>query len=115
MNTINRQVAVIKPKEPYVSWVNSIAGMPGDPYSIESLNNDCTALLLPHFDDDEESLKFVKKIYKELFEFELSGWSTDRKSWPKKRNYTLFRDWFRIESHSEVFDFGEGSIESDEY
>jgi hypothetical protein len=115
MDTINRQVAVIKPTEPYVAWINSLPGMSEDPSTIESLNNDCTALLLPYFDDDEESLKFIKRIYKRIFEIELESWSTDKKAWPKKRDYALFRDWFKIEFHSEVFDFGEGSIEIDEY
>ncbi len=42
---------------------------------------------------------------------EIDSWSTDHKTWPKKRTYTLFCDWFKIEFHSEVIDFGEGSIE----
>jgi len=115
MNSINRQVAVIKPKEPYVAWINSLPGMSDNPSTIESLNNDSTALLLPHFDDDEDSLKFIKQIFKKIFEMELEGWSSDTKEWPKKRNYALFREWFKIEFHSEVFDFGQGQIEIDEY
>jgi len=79
--------------------------------TIDSLNDDCTVLLLPHFDDDEESMKYIQKIYRTIFEMELDSWSTDHKTWPKKRTYTLFCDWFRIEFHSEVIDFGEGAIE----
>ena len=114
MNSINRQVAIIKPKKPYADWINSLPGA-DELSSIESLSNDCTALLLPHFDNRDESLKFVKKIYKQIFEMELDSWSTDEKLWPKKRNYGLFHEWFKIEFHSEVFDFGEGTIEIDEY
>jgi hypothetical protein len=115
MKSINRQVAVIKPKEPYVAWINSLPDMIDDPSSIESLNNDCTALLLPHFDDDEESIKFIKQIHNKIFEIELESWSTDKKTWPKNKNYILFCDWFKVEFHSEVFDFGEGAVEIDEY
>jgi hypothetical protein len=114
MNSLNRQVAIVKPKEPYVTWINSLSGAE-EQSSIESLNNDCTALLLPHFDDDNESLKFIERKFKQIFEMELDSWSTDRKTWPKKINYTLFRDWFKIELHSEVFDFGEGTIEINGY
>lgn len=85
------------------------------PYSIESLANDCTVLLLPHFDDDDDSLEFIKKTYRQIFELELDSWSTDENTWPKKRTYSLFRKWFKIEFHSEVFDLGEGAIEIDEY
>jgi hypothetical protein len=85
MNSINRQVAIIKPKEPYVEWINSLNGT-DEPYTIESLNDDCTALLLPHFDDDDESLEFIRNIYMEIFETELDSWSTDKNQWPKNRN-----------------------------
>ena len=114
MDSINRQIAIIKPKKPYVNWINSLPGM-DEPSSIESLNNDCTALLLPHFDDDDESLKFIKRIYRKIFEIELDSWSTGENAWPKKRTYDLFREWFKIEFHSEVFDFGKGAIGIDVY
>lgn len=114
MNSLNRQVAVIKPKEPYVDWINSLPGM-DEPTTIESLDNDCTALLLPHFDDDNDSMKFIKKIYRQIFDMELDSWSTDKKIWPQKRTYAIFCEWFKIEFHSEVYDFGEGLIENDEY
>lgn len=61
MNSINRQVAIIKPKEPYVAWINSLADM-DEQSTIDSLNDDCTALLLPHFDDDKESMKYTKNL-----------------------------------------------------
>ena len=114
MNSLNRQVAVVKPKEPYVDWINSLPGM-DEPTTIEFLNNDCTALLLPLFDNDNRSLKFIKRVYKEIFEIELNSWIRDKKLWPQKRTHTLFCDWFRIEIHSEVYDFGKGLVEIDEY
>lgn len=109
MNSINRQVAIIKPKEPYVEWINSLPGNV-EPFSIESLREDCTAYLLPNFDDDDESLKYLKKIYRKIFEIELASWSTDENSWPNSRDYNIFTKWFSIEFHSEVFDFGVGKI-----
>ncbi len=103
MYTINRQVAVLKPKEAYVRWVNSVID-PEDPCNISDLRNDCTAFLIPHFDDDSESLKYIEKIYKKIFEIELNGWSTDKGTWPKKFDLSLFQKWFYVEFHSEVFD-----------
>ena len=111
MKTINRQVAIIKPKKPYVDWINSLPGT-DEPSSIESLNADCTAFLLPNFDDDEESMKHVINIYQKFFEIELGSWSSDENYWPKKRDYNIFDQWFAIEFHSEVFDFGEGKIKN---
>jgi hypothetical protein len=114
MISINRQVAIIKPREPYVAWINSLSGNE-EPSSIESLSNDCTALLIPHFNDDDESSNFIKRNFKQIFEMELNSWNENKKTWPKKRDYALFCEWVKIEFHSEVFDFGEGSIEIDQY
>jgi hypothetical protein len=104
MYSINRQVAIIKPKEPYLNWINSLPDA-GKSFELEGLSSDCTALLIPHFDDDDDSMKFIKGIYRKIFEIELDSWSTDNNTWPKKRSYALFLEWFRVEFHSEVFDF----------
>ena len=114
MDSINRQIAIVKPKKPYVDWINSLPDM-DEPCDLEGLNSDCTALLLPHFDDAEESMKYIKKKFRQLFEFELDSWSSDKTTWPKNRNFTLFCKWFKVEFHSEVFDIGRGKVEIEEY
>jgi hypothetical protein len=114
MYPINRQVAVIKPKQAYLEWIKSLQDMV-DELEIDDLQNDSTAILLPHFDDDTSSLKYIKSIYPKLFIIELESWSTDNRTWPKKRTWVLFCDWFQIELHSEVLDFGKDDIVKEEY
>lgn len=114
MYSINRQVAVIKPKQAYLEWIKTLPGMDDEP-EIGELQNDCTAILFPHFDDDKASLKYIKSIYSKLFMIELESWSTDKGTWPKKRTWALFCDWFQIEMHSEVLDFGKDDIVKEEY
>jgi hypothetical protein len=114
MRSINRQVAIIEPKEPYKKWINSLPNM-NEPCDIDGLRKDCTAILLPHYNTDEESLKYVQSIFRNIFEIELDSWSTDKKTWPKKRNFKLFCEWFRVTFHSECFDFGKGPIEIEAY
>lgn len=97
-----------------MDWINSLPGSV-EPCSIESLNDDCTAVLLPQFDFLKQSQKFIKRIYKQLFELELNGWYTDKTLWPRNRSYKLFCVWFQIEIHTEVFDFGKGNITVEEY
>lgn len=43
MYSANRKVAIIKPKEPYLDWSNSLSGI-SIPCNIEELNHDCTML-----------------------------------------------------------------------
>ena len=114
MDSINRQVAVIKPKGPYVQWINSLPGT-DDPVSIDELQNDCTVILLPHFDTDKESINFLKKNFRSIFEYELFEWHRDEEDWPKNISFKLFQEWFEIELHSEVIDFGKGPITIEKY
>jgi hypothetical protein len=108
-------MVIIKPKKPFLDWINSLPGM-NDPCDIENLKKDCTAILLPvDLDTDEESLNYIKKIHKKIFENELDGWCSDRKIWPKALNFALFTKWFDLEFHSEIFDSLETDIEKEEY
>ena len=114
MDSINRQVDIIKPKYPYIHWINSLLGT-DVPISIDNLQTDCTAIILPHFDTEEESMNYLKKISRPIFEYELFGWHTDEKEWLQKRTFSLFQEWFKIEFHNEVIDFGEEPIATEEY
>jgi len=37
-----------------------------EPFASKSLKKDCTAILLSHLDNDEESLKHLKTIYNDI-------------------------------------------------
>jgi hypothetical protein len=109
MDAINRAVAIIKPKQPYLDWANSLPD-PSENLTLEELRTDCTALLIPEFahKDDEEA--FLKEIYAAIFEMELDAWYRDDTLWPRKRDYQTFRDWFDVEIHSTVIDVLEEEI-----
>ena len=101
---INRSVAVIKPKQPFADWVNSLADAGDDQYTIQDFSTDCSVILLPVVDSDEQAEAFIKDMFRDLFELELSSWMTDDETWPEKRTYKMFLDWFDVEFHSMVFD-----------
>ena len=102
MYIINRTIAIIKPKEPYLDWARAVPN-PID-LSLDELRQDCTALLLPDFTDDKEADAYLHSIYRELFDLELAAWDTNEDDWPRERDYATFRAWFDIELHSLVLD-----------
>ncbi len=114
MDSINRSVAVIKPKQPLVDWLNALPDKTLL-FRLADLRTDCTVLLLPEYDDDLQTLKFIKKIYKDIFEKELDSFCTDPDYWPSKRDYKTFLKWFDIELHSEVFDTVDKEIIKDRW
>ena len=115
MHTINRSVAIIKPKQPFADWVNSFPDAGDDQYTIQDFSTDCSVILLPVVDSDEQAEAFVKDIFQDLFELELSSWMTDDDTWPEKITYKMFLEWFDVEFHSMVFDSLKDDIEKDPY
>jgi hypothetical protein len=113
MQSINRTAVVIKPKQPFVDWLNSIPGEKSD-YTLEKMPSEHTTYLIPEFFGPDESRTYIKKIYSYIFEFELFGWYTPEELWPQKRTWNMFQEWFDIEINSEVFDLVEGDIEKEE-
>jgi hypothetical protein len=107
---VNRGVIVVKPRQPYVDWANAVDDDPMKT-TIDDLRRECTAYLLPDWYDDDELERLVRKHHRFIFENELAGWSTDESTWPKRRGYATFREWFDVEHHSVVLDLGDGVIE----
>lgn len=102
MKEINRSVLIVRSKELFLHWLNSLPD-PGN-YTLEDINEDQSALLLPEYEDDRGKENILKKYFKEIFEEQLNGWWTDPDAWPSKRDLKTFKKWFEVEFHSLVFD-----------
>ncbi|MDH3956935.1 MAG: hypothetical protein OET81_09595 [Desulfobacteraceae bacterium] len=114
MFQINRSVAIIKPKQPFVDWANSVVDEDVQ-YSISDFSTDCSVILLPVVDSDENAEAFIKDIFQDLFELELSSWIVVDEMWPENITYKMFLEWFDVEFHSMVFDSLKDDIEKDPY
>ena len=114
MHTINRSVAIIKPKQPFVDWINSQSS-PEDMISLEDVREDCMAVLLPQYDYDQEAIGYIEKLCKWIFETHLKEEFRKKKNWPKKRDNETFKKWFDVELHSIIIDPYEDDIEKETY
>ena len=90
MFQINRSVAIIKPKQPFADWVNSIADAGDDQYTIQDFSTDCSVILLPVVDLDEQAEALIKDMFQDFFELELSSWMADDDTWPENLTYKMF-------------------------
>jgi len=107
--TLNRTVAVLVPKQPFMEWLNTVD--PDDQtLTIEDLRNDNEVFLIPQFSDHTKSVKWLEARWDFLFEHMLMGWVADETMWPQGRNLAMFRDWFAIETHSMVWDLSEETL-----
>ena len=114
---VNRAALIRKYKAPAVRWVNEADPYNDDPgITIESVNEDRTVYLIREEEADSpgELKKWIKMNCEILFENELSGWYTDESLWPKKRNISLYYEWFEVECHTVIIDTLGLPIEDDE-
>lgn len=110
MRAVNRTVVVLKPKRPFLDWINDQDDAPSSPVTLTELQQDCTALLTPMFDNNEEALAFLESRKVQLLEQELAAWYRDPTLWPIPRTADLFDRWIQLEVHSMVFDLLDEAI-----
>jgi hypothetical protein len=103
MYEINRSVAIIKPKQPYITWANSLPDADRE-FSPDVFRKDCSVVLIAEYDTVREARAHINNIWEDIFEDELYGWSTNEAWWPKERTQKMFWQWLDVEFHSMVFD-----------
>jgi hypothetical protein len=103
MELVNRGSVVIKPRQPFVDWVNRTAS-PERSVSIEELSEDSTVILVPDMGGPGEVQEFLEPLKPLLFDMELEVWNLDEAAWPPARSGPDFDAWFDLEIHSLVWD-----------
>ena len=104
---INRAALLLKYKEPIINWINEADPVEEDPgLSLDVINQDRTVYLISdeHGDSQASLDSWIKHNFKTMFEYELEGWYTDERLWPKERTLELFYEWFDIECHTVLID-----------
>ena len=108
-NSVHRNVAIVKLKESFLSWLKAIQHPDAD-MTAEELNQCCTALLIPDFGFDEDSRAYIYSHYQAIFANELESWNQDEAVFPKQLDLNMFEEWFDIEIYTTVLDTVGGEI-----
>jgi len=104
--TINRTVVLLAPRQPFLDWLNSVD--PDDEMLVlEDLREDNEVFLIPQYNDNTDSEKWVKTRWSFLFEHMLMGWVEDENLWPQDRTLDMFNEWFEIEIHTMAWDLSD--------
>ena len=113
MHSINRTAITIKPKQPFIDWINS-APDDGHNYTLQEISRDNLVFLIPEYDTSDSTTRYIRKNYKTIFDWQLWGWITDEEYWPKNRTWKVFQEWFEVQVSSEVFDLVDKNIVKEE-
>jgi hypothetical protein len=111
MKELPRSLIILKPKQPFVDWLND-----WDEECKMALDETCRdldAILIPDCEAEDQVMVFVRANAKKLFEHALDDWCADRSLWPKDLSYHKLREWFDVEIHCSVFDAVE--LESEQW
>lgn len=116
MKTVNRGIAILKAKQPYLDWTRSLPEAGDGPgVSLDDLNDDCMTFLVPEYGDNAQALEFIFKNSKLILEMEFESWDTREELWPKNRDRKLLKKMFDVEIHSQVIELMRSPIEVEEY
>lgn len=107
---INRAALIVRPKAPFIAWVNGVENS----NILPNADDEQTVYLIPEHDTPQEFEKILKKIWTDIFENQLAGWYLDESVWPEKRTLSIFKKWFQIECHTVIEDLCSYPLEDDE-
>lgn len=114
MYEVNRSVAILKPRQPFLDWLQNLPGSLDGQLQLAQLRADCNALLIPAADDYESAEDFVRQHYRTLFGAELADWCDDDAFWPELTP-ALFIEWFDVEIHSVLTDLVDNPLEREPF
>lgn len=116
--TINRSIVTFRYKQPFLDWISQVEKAFGECQSLDDLNEDGDAFLLPgegYIETKEEAVAWIEKRWRGFFENILENWYTDPDLWPKKLTLKMFREWFEIDYRSMAWDLAEMPIEIEDW
>jgi hypothetical protein len=113
MKSINRYVAVVKPKQSFIDWANQLPDAE-ERVTLAELQTDCMAILIPESEIEGGSEAIINSMALALLEEELESWCTHEPWWPQNRTNDMFWELFDVEVHSVVMDAGRGPIRKED-
>jgi hypothetical protein len=99
---VNRIAVIIRPKQKLIDWVNNL--YPGEPISLDEIELSIYLIDAEEEHSEEAFESHFKKRFDRYFQLELENWHTDKKKWPQKRTYKMFREWFDVQVSGMVYD-----------
>jgi hypothetical protein len=109
-NFINRSAISLKPLQPFINWHDTI--YPDSKFDELTFNE--VNIYLINNSNYEDIEAYLRKKFDRYFMMELDGWHTNKKEWPQRRNYKMFKEWFRIDISTAVYDLEKTPVSKSE-
>jgi hypothetical protein len=107
--TINRAALIVRPKQPYVDWANSVDD-DGPRVILQEVRNDPSIYLVETIDFQEDLDLLVDDTWEWIFREQLNGWMRDADLWPEGLTREMFLEWFDCEVSTMIWDMLKSKI-----
>lgn len=111
---VERSVAVVKPKQPFLDWINNSFNDLPQPLTLESIRIDCNSYLIPEIEEIEDGVNYVDEKFADLFALELASWTEDETLWPQAFTLKMFWEWFDVEVYPTAIDISDDKASDEE-
>ncbi len=101
--TINRAGLIVRPKQPYVDWANSVDD-DGPRADLQALRASPSIYLVESIDFLEDFKLLVDDTWEWIFKEQLNGWMRAPDSWPEELTREMFLEWFDCELSTMIWD-----------
>ncbi len=101
--TINRAALIVRPKQLYVDWANSVDDH-GPRADLQELRANPSIYLVEDIDFLEDFTHLIDDYWKGIFQEQLNGWMRDQESWPDELTREMFLEWFDCELSTMIWD-----------
>lgn len=105
MQELNCLVATLKPSQAYFDALSAAVKETEEPITLEALQADTTALIIPPVADEDEANEFMSQRIEELLQNELDDWGLTAGNEISVSDFDEFQRFFTIEYHSVVFEY----------
>ena len=111
---LNRNLLVVRLKQPFVDWVNEADPYPAGPrMTLKEVNEDLPTFLI-HDYACEDFEGWLEHHYETLFAELLEQWYVDDALWPQDITLELFKTWCDVGIHSMVIDLVDEPLVDDQ-
>ena len=114
MYEVNRSVFMLIPLPPFWNWLNSLPDSQLDGITLEDLQADANAYLVPACENAEQVWEEISERVEEIFAAELTDWCEDQSHWPDLHP-DIFGEWFAVELSSIVMDLSSDALARDAF
>ena len=112
MKLVNRSALIVRPKAPYLKWAENVDDDAAR--AAHGLESHVSVYLVREDPRGKEETGPLANYFGKIFALELEAWCSDENTWPERRDFKTFRQWFDVVGQSMVIDLDDREIKVEE-